>query len=161
MFSYKIIVISLSTFIFFACDSDSNKEVENIPSTLTGTWKGICQTADLSSGSSENRIVTYKFGPAGQDGRYSGVDINYKFYETSSCITEKSNVDIVATYEIGEEITTDTGLVAYEIDIRNGDISLLKSIFRIEQTYLYLGLENQNIPRPKEINFSFWHEKLQ
>ena len=125
-----------------AGDSDVTGPGTSVLEQLVGTWGSGCLNFGPSLGSFRNSETF------GSDGTMTS---RTDFYSDDDCVTPNGDVTInEQTFTIGEMITTDTGLSAYESDvtvtktiINGGEQPPAKitiySIFRVDGDQLFFG----------------------
>ncbi len=138
MKNYIIVITSLVIVMLISgCGSDDDTNVSMTITELEGKWSQQC--IDLMVGTSLKPSVTFS------GSTYTALDINYS---DSQCITANFTGTASGTFEIGNTITTSSGLSAKNIDFHqlkeNGlDVNRnIFSIFQKDNETLYLGDNN-------------------
>jgi hypothetical protein len=83
----------------------------------------------------------------------------YIIFETSSCINSLSQDYLDAPYTLGDIYDTASNNKVQDINFTTGVNSEALNIYKIENNYLYLGVERDDNLRPIAIDFNFRYEK--
>lgn len=156
MLKLKVTGLLVSCCLMTACGSSDSKELSDIDPIL-GTWISTCITDNSYPDDIEYGIQTTIFTG-------SIIAINYTTYETDNCINQVDSLDIQGTYTLGDYRALESGLEVRNIDLSldgfygDGPYTILQ-IIRIEQAYLYMGIDKFDESRPTEIDFTYWSEK--
>jgi len=136
-----------------SCDDnngDSNDIVEN---SLSGTsWVSDCTVDDSVLYDNKYFIKKLMFNE-------SNAITEYIIFETSSCINSLSRDSLDAPYTLGDIYETASNNEVQDINFTTNVNSEILDIYKIENNYLYLGVERDDNLRPVEIDFNFRYEK--
>lgn len=167
----QYILILLSAMVY-ACSSSTGdpSEPENEADTyefsLQGTWKLNCQSE--AGEALQSRSIELTFSPPRTDQDAAALSVDRKIYETADCAgTSRNDLSSVrsATYEIGETVLTEGGLMATELDLAllsetfydGTEVeypgNLIQDIAHIDTNTLYFGILTENGDRPEAIDF--------
>jgi hypothetical protein len=87
----------------------------------------------------------------------------YVIFETSSCINSLSQDYLDSPYTLGDIYKTASNNEVQDINFTtsvNGEVTgEILDIYKIENNYLYLGVDRGDNLRPVEIDFNFRYEK--
>ena len=135
--------------------NDSGKSTETTLqfTEIEGMWISPCVTATNKFSQDHFEINKGKFNQ------------ETKFHLDSDCISNSASSSIISgTYEIGKDITTNSGLNSKEIDfiLVNDDTTtqrILDIIYTENINSLYLGTPNDKNSRPSTLDFAYPYTK--
>lgn len=120
---------------------------------IIGTWISPCVKDETGKYGVKTTNKTLLFGH-----NYS-VEKYLKRYTDDNCKNQIESYGYSGVYVFGDTAMTITNLEVKQIDLAYSDGVSLEQIIRIEQGYLYFGIETEDTSRPTEIDFDFWYEK--
>ena len=141
----------LFLFVISACSQSSSDDNSSAKTELEGVWK---------------RCESYPDQTYGKIMKFSGNKYTFTslIYLDSNCTTvEDVWFESTRTFKIGDEITTDSGLTAKEIDVIDSDGETRLDIYLIESNNLFLGgnINGDAVMegRPTDLHFEAVYEK--
>lgn len=151
MARFTIITVLCSTLLASCGGGDEEKQTTDT-NELLGTWKKSCFMDDSDQNDIEYFTEIYEF-------KEDVINISFTLYATSTCENEVFSGSVELAYVVGDKSTTAAGDEVTNIDITMPDSEVILDIFKVEQSYLYLGEERSDNLRPDIINFKNWYEK--
>jgi len=140
-----------------SCTDDSDDSTVIGENPLSGTsWVSDCTVDDSVPYDNKYFIKKLMFNE-------SNAITEYIIFETSSCITSLSQDSLDAPYTLGDIYQTASNNKVQDINFTtsvNGEVTgEILNIYKIENNYLYLGVERDDNLRPIAIDFNFRYEK--
>ena len=136
-------------------DNGNSKVIDENP--LSGTsWVSDCTVDDSILFDNKYFIKKLIFNE-------SNAITEYIIFETSSCINSLSRDYLDSPYTLGDIYETASNNEVQDINFTtsvNGEVTgEILNIYKIENNYLYLGVERDDNLRPIAIDFNFRYEK--
>ena len=140
-------------------NGDNSDDADDTPTVnpLLGTWTSECHLTPQGN----DNIITRAFGPEGA----ANVTIQAFQSDSGTCSGTPTEINAVFNYEIGNALTTDSGVTAQELDaelvsdpqgVFTGSSSTF-DIFHIDANnvlYFSVGGADSEAQRPTSINFN-------
>ena len=148
----RILLIALVT-ILYSCggDSDDGKTMNSNLAESMGI-NGTCLSNCYESPYDPGLYIIDSFSFSG-----NSVTTTFWDYQDSSCSGSVSLTGSASgSFVIGEEVTTDSGLKATEIDFNmtyQGSQFTILDIIQVSENYFYLGVWGDSNIRPTELKF--------
>jgi hypothetical protein len=136
-----------------SCTDDNDDSTVIVENPLSGTsWVSDCTVDDSVLYDNKYFIKKLMFNE-------SNAITEYIIFETSSCINSLSQDYLDAPYTLGDIYDTASNNKVQDINFTTGVNSEALNIYKIENNYLYLGVERDDNLRPIAIDFNFRYEK--
>jgi hypothetical protein len=136
-----------------SCTDDNDDSTVIVENPLSGTsWVSDCTVDDSVLYDNKYFIKKVMFNE-------SNAITEYILFETSSCINSLSRDYLDAPYTLGAIYETASNNEVQDINFTNSVNGEILDIYKIENNYLYLGVERGSNLRPIEIDFNFRYEK--
>jgi hypothetical protein len=136
-----------------SCTDDNDDSTVIVENPLSGTsWVSDCTVDDSVLYDNKYFIKKVMFNE-------SNAITEYIIFETSSCINSLSQDYLDAPYTLGDIYDTASNNKVQDINFTTGVNSEALNIYKIENNYLYLGVERDDNLRPIAIDFNFRYEK--
>jgi hypothetical protein len=136
-----------------SCTDDNDDSTAIVENPLSGTsWVSDCTVDDSVLYDNKYFIKKVMFNE-------SNAITEYIIFETSSCINSLSQDYLDAPYTLGDIYDTASNNKVQDINFTTGVNSEALNIYKIENNYLYLGVERDDNLRPIAIDFNFRYEK--
>jgi hypothetical protein len=136
-----------------SCTDDNDDSTVIVENPLSGTsWVSDCTVDDSVLYDNKYFIKKVMFNE-------SNAITEYIIFETSSCINSLSQDYLDAPYTLGDIYDTASNNKVQDINFTTGVNSEALNIYKIENNYLYLGVERDDNLRPTAIDFNFRYEK--
>jgi hypothetical protein len=156
MFKFRVIPLILCVSVM-SCTDDNDDSTVIEENRLSGTsWVSDCTVDDSVLYDNKYFIKKLMFNE-------SNAITEYIIFETSSCINSLSRDYLDAPYTLGDIYETASNNKVQDINFTtsvNGEVTgEILDIYKIENNYLYLGVERGSNLRPEAIDFNFRYEK--
>ena len=152
MFKFRVIPLILCVSVM-SCTDDNDDSTVIEENRLSGTsWVSDCTVDDSVLYDNKYFIKKLMFNE-------SNAITEYIIFETSSCINSLSRDSLDAPYTLGAIYETASNNEVQDINFTNSVNGEILDIYKIENNYLYLGVERGSNLRPIEIDFNFRYEK--
>jgi hypothetical protein len=136
-----------------SCTDDNDDSTAIVENPLSGTsWVSDCTVDDSVLYDNKYFIKKLMFNE-------SNAITEYIIFETSSCINSLSQDYLDAPYTLGDIYDTASNNKVQDINFTTGVNSEALNIYKIENNYLYLGVERDDNLRPIAIDFNFRYEE--
>jgi hypothetical protein len=140
-----------------SCDDNNGDLNPIVDNRLSGTsWVSDCTVDDSILYDNKYFIKKLMFNE-------SNAITEYVIFETSSCINSLSQDYLDSPYTLGDIYKTASNNEVQDINFTtsvNGEVTgEILDIYKIENNYLYLGVDRGDNLRPVEIDFNFRYEK--
>jgi hypothetical protein len=140
-----------------SCDDNNGDLNLIVDNRLSGTsWVSDCTVDDSILYDNKYFIKKLMFNE-------SNAITEYVIFETSSCINSLSQDYLDSPYTLGDIYKTASNNEVQDINFTtsvNGEVTgEILDIYKIENNYLYLGVDRGDNLRPVEIDFNFRYEK--
>jgi hypothetical protein len=136
-----------------SCTDDNDDSTVIVENPLSGTsWVSDCTVDDSVLYDNKYFIKKVMFNE-------SNAITEYIIFETSSCINSLSQDYLDAPYTLGDIYDTASNNKVQDINFTTGVNSEALNIYKIENNYLYLGVERDDNLRPIAIDFNFRYEE--
>lgn len=134
--------------LLISCGGSSDDTGNTDQSILNGFWKSNCELVDGEYLLEYSHFI---------DGVFTS---NYEAYSDFECSTDALRCfTISGAYTIGSELTTDSGVIADEIDVTaayQGDVLSFLDIVSISSGTMYLGFIIEEGDRPTSLDFNYY-----
>lgn len=152
MFIFRVMPLILCVSIMSCNDGNEDSTViEENPLSRT-SWVSDCTFDDSVLHDNKYFIKKLTFN------EYT-VRTEHIIFQTSSCINSFSRDSLNAPYTLGDIYQTASNNEVQDINFTTGVNSESLNIYKIENNYLYLGVERDDNLRPIAIDFNFRYEK--